>query len=206
MAESVYLLLAVNDERVAELREALEKREYIKVIDLDRETRKKIGVCPACGRKFHRETTYIITEDLVEALAAMISGMRQAKSVVIINKKNHLKDVTLHERPRSVEVPAAILRRAVFFGLVEHLLDGEQDTYFVTAKGLEFMDGETVSPATVVIVNDQIIDSSGSVKIEQVRFRNMTRHEMLIKSVKKLIKELPKEVRDYVVGNQTSLI
>ncbi len=206
MAAPVYLLLAVNDERAADLRVALEKREYIKLIELDRDTRKKLVGCPACGRKFAREITYTITEELVEALAAMVDVMRRAKSVVIINKKNHLKDIVLHERPRTVEVPPAILRRAMFLGLIEHFLDGEQDTYFVTAKGLYFLEGETVEPSTVVVVNDQIIDSSDSMKIEQVRFRNIVRHEMLIKSAKRLIREMPKEIRDFAVGKQMPLV
>lgn len=206
MGEPVYLLLAVNSERAADLRSALEKREYIRFVELDRETRKKLTACPACKRKFNREITYTITEELVEALAAMVDGMRRAKSVVVINKKNHLKDVVLHERPRAVEVPPAILRRAMFLELIEHFLDGEQDTYFVTAKGLDFLGGETVSPSTVVIVNDQIIDSSGSMKIEQVRFRNIVRHEMLIKSVKRLMRELPSEVRDFAAGKQMPLL
>ena len=98
MAEPTYLLLAVNSERAADLRSALEKREYIKIVELDRETRKKLAECPACRRKFSRETTYTITEELVESLAIMLAGMRQSKSVVIINKKNHLKDVIMADR------------------------------------------------------------------------------------------------------------
>jgi SOS-response transcriptional repressor LexA len=206
MAEPTYLLLAVNSERAADLRAALEKREYIRIVELDRDTRKKLEGCPACGRKFNRETTYTITEELIESLGIMLAGMRHAKSVVIINKKNHLKDVILAERPRAVEVPPAILKRAIFLELVEQYIDGEQDTYFVTAKGLSLLDGGTVTPSTVVVVNDQIIDTSGSMKIEQVRFRNIVRHEILIKSLKRLIRELPSEVRDFVVGNQMPLI
>ena len=118
MSDPVYMLLAVNDERAADLRAALEKREYIRFVDLDRETRKKLADCPACGRKFIREVTYTITEELVECLALMVEGMRQAKSVVIVNKKNHLKDVILHERPRMVEVPVNMLKRTMFLGLV----------------------------------------------------------------------------------------
>ena len=85
-------------------------------------------------------------------------------------------------------------------------MDGEQDTYFITAKGLKFLGGEEVSPTKVIVVNDQIVDSSGSMIIEQVRFRNIVRHETLIRSLKRLIKELPSEVRDFVLGNQMSLI
>ena len=206
MSDPVYMLLAVNDERAADLRAALEKREYIRFVDLDRETRKKLADCPACGRKFIREVTYTITEELVESLAIIVGGMRQAKSVVIVNKKNHLKDVILHERPRMVEVPAAMLRRTMFLGLVERFMDGEQETYFVTGKGLDLLTGEPVSPATVVIVNDLIIDEMDEMTIEQVKFRNVVRHEILIKSVKRLVKELPKEVRDFAAGNQMPLI
>lgn len=201
------VVLEVDAEKASELVSALSKRDYIRVLDLSRDGKKHLKVCPCCGHNFPRETTHTITFEIVEALVRVVAAMKVSKSVILVNKNNPISRLPEYERPRCVEMSHRLIERAIELGLLQEFKEGSRQTYFATEAALRFLGGkEPLSPSTVVVCQGNILERSGSSMVDEVKFKDRIRHDRCILAAKKAVAELPKAVVDFVENGQISLM
>src|SRR5258708_3976951 len=100
MTNKRYILLEVDADRSDELLTALLKRTYIKHVALDRDDRKKLDGCPACGTKFARESVVTVTDEMVEALYRIVQAMKIANSAILYHAKFPKENVRPVDFPR----------------------------------------------------------------------------------------------------------
>ena len=207
MASTSTVVLEVAVEKAPELVSALSKRDYINVVNLDRAEKKRRKVCPCCGHKFPREVVYMVTCEIVEALLSVVYKMKVSKSVVLVNKDNSIDLLPEYERSRCVEMPDRVAQRAMALGLLQPFQDGSRLTHFVTGTGIAFLvNKEPLSPSTLVVSHGEIVEQSGSMMIEDVKFKDRIRHDKFLREARRVIAELPKAVMEFVEKGQMSLV
>lgn len=207
MGEPRYILLAVHEDRADELLGALGKREYVKHIRLDVETRKALGDCPICDQRLAKGHLVTVTEEMVESMIDVLKAMQNAKAVVCINKQRPIDTISIHERSRVVEFNQRLLARAMALGLMHQTTDGSLVVYHLTELSIEFLTGKALlNPANLIVAAGKVLDSYDSMMIHEVKFRDIAHQEGILQTAKKLKKTLPKYVRDFIKGHQMSLI
>lgn len=201
------VVLEVSSDKATELVSALSKRDYINIVKLDRAEKKKRKLCPCCGAKFPRELVYTVTSEICEALLSVIHKMRVSKSVVLVNKSNPIGQLPEYERARCVEMPDRVIERAMALGLLQEFQDGSRLTHFVSEIGLLFLvNEESLSPSQLILLRGEVVESSGSIEFEDVKFKDRIRHDEYLRNAKRAVAELPKAVVEFVKNGQMSLV
>jgi hypothetical protein len=99
------------------------------------------------------------------------------------------------------------LYAAKLLGIINHYLDGSQDTFYITETGLNFLaDKKPISPAELIIVKDKVLMSTGTIKASEVKHKDVSKFNKLLSDLDKAIDDLPNEVLDFVKTGQMSLI
>jgi hypothetical protein len=97
--------------------------------------------------------------------------------------------------------------RAEALGLLKSFQDGSRLSYFITAAGLAFMSGEApAKPCTMVTLDGEIIEVSGELAIENVKFKEQIKGDTARRLAAKAVKALPDSVTNFVTNGQMSLI
>jgi hypothetical protein len=201
------VVLEVDADKADELVSALSKRDYISVVDLDRDEKKKRKLCPCCGHKFAREVICTVNQEILETLLPVIYKMKVSKSVILVNKDNPIARLPEYERPRCVEMSGRLIEKATTLRMLQAFKDGSRLTYFVTGPALAFLaNREPLSPSTVVVVHGEVVERSGTTMIEDVKFKDRVRHDSLIYEARRAVAELPKAVVEFVEKGQMSLV
>lgn len=205
-APSKIIVLEVPEDKCDGLIEAMQKRAYT-VHVMDREGRKKLVDCPGCKRRLAKESSFTINEHFLEALTAIAAKMSVAKTVIITNKENPRDSIPPVEHPRCVEIDPAMAFRAEAFGLIKRFQDGDRVTHYVTTAGLEFLKGEKpASPCTVVTLDGEVVETSGELLIESVKFKDEIRAGTLKRAALDAVKRIPEQHVNFVINGQMSLI
>lgn len=201
------LILDVDVDKYDGIVEALAKRQSIRVVSMDREARKHLRECPACHRKLSKESSFTLDEKIVDALIKIAEKMRVAKTVVIINDDNPISGISTVEHERCVEIDQMVIHRAVTLGLLKSFRDGARLTHYVTAMGLEFLSGEKpASPCTMFVLDGDVVETSGELTIENVKFKDMHRAGSVARDGARAVKAIPEHVMSFVTSGQMSLI
>lgn len=201
------LVLDIDDDKHDGFVEAIVKRAYIRVVSMEREARKQLSDCPCCGRRLSKELPFTVNDHIVEALVSIAGKMKIAKSVIIVNKDNLATTIPPVEMERCVEIDALTLFRLETLGLVCPFQDGSRETYFISATGLAFMSGEApAKPCTVVTLDGEIIEMSGELTIEDVKYKDQIRGDTLKRLASRAVKALSDDVINFVTSGQISLI
>ncbi len=162
-----YLVLEVDENRHNDLVDALLKRSYIKLADVNNiNSREHLTVCPACLRGFSKVSHKTVDESLLWDILALLRGMKNHRSLVLYEK---LEEVRPIDRERSVCFSLKNKKIAETLHLISSVVDGNTETFFVNAKCINFITDITpLSPSTLAISEGRILDISGELKIEQV--------------------------------------
>ena len=202
-----YILLEVDSSKADELIAALVKRSYIKSVDLTKlEQRKLHTECPVCHKELTREWVATVTDQVVYGCLSILNGMKTNKSVVIYNK-SYIEEVRPIDRPRSVPFPYKPLYTARLLGLVGHFVDGSQDTFYVTPKGIEFLaKDEPLTPCRVTVVDNTVLDSSGSMKLDDVKSKDRAKFSETVLRLREAVKALPETTLTFVRTGQVPLL
>lgn len=202
-----YILIEISPEKAEELIHALEKRPYIKILSLNKEERERLESCPACGRKFHRESTVTVTADMLPFLVRLLRRMRMSKSLVLINKRNPIEKIPEFEKERAIPFPYNLVEKAELLGLIRKFIDGSTETYFVTKKGLAFLSGkEPLSPSRYMVADGKVLETSGQLFINEVKFTDRVDHDKVIQEAKRAAEELPQRVLQFIEKGQIFLV
>lgn len=200
------VILEVPEDKCAGIVDAMLKRSYT-VHVMDREGRKKLIDCPGCKRKLAKEISFTINDYFIDALTMIAAKMSVAKTVIITNSENPRDSIPPVEYPRCVDVEPAMVFRAEALGLVKRFQDGARMTHFVTPAGLAFLKGEQAAkPCTVVTLDGEVVETSGEITIESVKFKNEIRAGTLKRAALDAVKAIPEQHMNFVVNGQMSLI
>ena len=205
MPKKIPILLEVDAHRALDLVAALRQRDYINIIDLSREERKARKNCPACGHKFPREVTYRVTDEMVEALVRVVSKMRVAKSVVLINKATSRASLPPHEVKRATSFNDTLLKKAEVLGLIKAFQDGGRLTYFATAQTLALFSGKPINPSIAVIAGGEVIERSGELLLDEFKFKDRVTGDKLVRAARDAAAALSQSTVEFVMSGQMSL-
>jgi hypothetical protein len=201
------LILDVDADKYESVVEAMKKRPSIRVVSMDREARKNLSECPACGKRLSKESSFTIDEKIVDALIKIAEKMRVAKTVVLVNKDNPITALSSIEHERCVEIDPVVIHRALTLGLLKSFMDGARLTHFVTAMGLDFLSGEKpASPCTMHVLDGEVVETSGELAIENVKFKDVHRAGSVARDGARAVKAIPEHVMNFVTKGQMSLI
>jgi hypothetical protein len=201
------LILDVDADKYEGIVEALRKKPSVRIVSMDREARKSLTDCPACGKKLGKEKSFTIDDLFVESLTKIVEKMRVSKTVVLVNKDNPISALSPIEHPRCVEIDPATIFRAETLGLIKQFVDGARLTHFVTATGMDFLSGEKpASPSTMYILDGEVVETSGELAIENVKFKDAIKASSVTKDAARAVKALPDHVMSFVTKGQMSLI
>lgn len=196
------IVLDVAEAKADELLSALSKRDYLKVTSLDRNK-----PCPLCSHKFSPPQKIIVTQDLLSHLVDIAEKMTQFKSLILTNQKLRLEDVSVHEKPRCLEVPHKYVLHAEVLGLVKSYIDGRVAVHHLTEKGMQFLLGEGISPSKVILIDGKIESTDKTpVTMEQVKFKDRIDRDKLVTRAKMVIGQWPTGIREFVQKGQVSLL
>jgi len=200
-------IIEVDAGRAEDLKDALSKRDYIDIVTLTRDERKKRKSCPLCKRKFSREIIYYVSEPVLEGLLAMLEKHAIAKSLVITNKKRRADRLPPVELERAVEFGYLAFERAKHLGLVAEFMDGSRETHFLTSAAFSFLSEKApLSPGTVVLLDGEVVDSFGEITLEGVRFKDRVYRDRVLRQIKRALKNVPKHVVEFIEQGQMSLV
>ena len=201
------IILSVEADKHDSLVEALGKREYIRVISMDRHSRRHMTECPCCSRRLSKESSFTISDNMITYLISVVEKMTVTKTVVLVNKDNPITALSPIEHVRCVEVDPMIISRAEALGLLKTFIDGCRLTHYVSTTGLEFLSGEKpAAPSTVFVLDGEIVERSGELLIENVKFKDEIQKGTITRNAAKAVKSLPEYVMNFVVNGQMSLI
>lgn len=201
------ILLQVDEGRADELISAFAQRPFIKVVKLDRETRAALGDCPACHRKFGKETSFTVTEDIMSALLAIVTKMAIARSVVIVTNEAEAKKVSSLEQRRTITLSAESMLKLTRLKLLAEFMDGQQKTYYATQACLDFLGGsKPLSPSKITMADGRIIERSGELNLDSVKFKDMIIRDQMLKQIKHALGQIPDRVKQFVKTGQMALI
>ena len=202
-----YLVLEIDAGKVEELAQALSKRPYIKILSLSREDRERLEACPACGRKFSREVVVTVNAEMLTFLVQMLRRLKVAKSVVLVNKRNPIDTVMVPDRERAVAFPHPLIEKAELLSLIKKFDDGSTETYFITKKGLSFLSGrEPLKPSRYIVSDGKVLEMSGQLDINDVKFSDRVDHDKLMREAKKAVLDLPDKVVQFIQSGQIPLM
>lgn len=202
-----FLLLEVEESRADELRDALEKRSYLRVLDMNRENRSRLVSCPFCTRKLGSESAASITVEMLEALVLMLQAMAVSRSVVLYHAPALWTRLSVHAQERAVLVSAVMHSRLLDFKLIEGLADGSQMTYFVTARAMDFLSGDArFSPATVIKADGIELAQEGDVHLDEIKVKDRIKYDIVRREARVAIDRLPMKVQQFVRTGQISLL
>lgn len=207
MSGKRYLLLEVDETRAAELLAALRQRSYIKPINLlAASDRSRFDECPACRESLSKPTIATVTEHMVYGCLSILQAMRISKTAVVYNH-SLIKEVRPVDHQRAVPFPYKYLYHARLLGIIDHFLDGSQETFFVTTKGMDFLRGdEELSPARVTVVKNVIIESGGTIALDDVKRKDVARFSETVIKLREAIKALPETTMQFVKSGQVPLL
>lgn len=201
------LVLDVDADKYDGIVEALSKRPSVRVVSMDREARRHLRECPACHRKLSKESAFTLDEKIVDALIRVVQKMRVSKTVVLTNEDNPQAGLSTIEHERCVEVDAVVIHRAMTLGLLKSFMDGARLTHYVPTAGLDFISGEKpASPCTMYVLDGEIVEISGELTIENVKFKDVHRAGSVARDGARAVKALPESVLSFVNSGQMSLI
>lgn len=208
MTDKKYILLEVDATRHDELLEALLKRNFIRhVVLTTQDDRSKFETCPACERKFARESTVIPTDEMIEALLRVLVKMKLSKTVVFFNAKCPLDQLRIIDTERAVEFQHYLIPKAENLGLIARFVDGTQDTWYVTKKAIDFLTGkEPLSPCKLVTAEGILLSSSGSMMVEEVKSKDKIRLHRLLTECKDAVKDLSAATMKFIESGQMTLL
>lgn len=206
MAGKRYLLLEVDASRYDELTKALTTRSYIKSIDLfNLKDRSYFSDCPVCAKPLIKEWVGTVTEQMVTGCYSILVGMIKTKTVVLYNK-SFIDNVRPIDRSRAVSFPYKLLFTARSLGIIGHYLDGDQDTFFITNKGMKFLVGsEDLSPSQLTFIDYKVVGSEGKLNVEYVKAKDKVGYAATLLNIKDTIKRLPSHVLEFIQSGQTSI-
>lgn len=209
MAGKRVVLLQVDEERADELIDALAKRSFVKIISLDRETRKALGSCPVCERKFGKELLVTVNEELFWMIDGIISRMLQsgAKSVVVVPDEKSASDLVEVEKRRAVICSPDAMARATRLGLLAEIQDGRYKTHYPTQACLDFFSNSApLAPSKIVIADGKVIERHGTMTVEHVKFKDQIIRDRMLRDIKRKIDGLSERVKIFVRTGQMPLI
>lgn len=199
------VVLDVEESKVDGLLEALTKRPYITVVSMDREGRKRLRTCPCCKERIKKEKPYTIDEKMLRAMLRMIGGMSVSKTVILTNKDTLLSDVPPVEHERCVEFEVPLLKKAESLGLLKPFIDGARKTYFTDALDF-FLNEEPHSPASMVTIQGELVETSGSMFFDEVKLKNEKSRDQLKRELRDAIKKIPESTITFLRSGQLSLV
>jgi hypothetical protein len=201
------LILDVDVDKYDGIVEALSKRPSVRVVSMDREARRHLRECPACHRKLAKESSFTLDEKIVDALIRVAQKMKVSKTVVLVNEDHPKSGLSTVEHERCVEVDAVVVHRAMTLGLLSSFMDGARLTHYVSAAGLGFVSGEKpASPCTIYVLDGEIVEVSGELAIENVKFKDVHRSGSVARDGARAVKALPDNVLSFVNNGQMSFI
>lgn len=199
------VVLSVEESKIEGLLEALMKRPYITVVSMDREGRKRLRTCPCCNEKVKKERSFTIDEKLLSAMFGVLEAMSISKTVILTNKENPIGDIAQVEHARCVEFDVSLLRRAETLGLLKPFIDGVRKTYFTDAMDF-FLNEESHSPAVMVTIQGEVVETSGSVFFDEVKLKDEKSRDRLKREFRDAIKKIPESTITFVESGQLSLV
>lgn len=202
-----YILLEVSESKAKDLIDALTKRNYLRLINLDNiDDRRLFEACPVCDEDLSKEWHVTITETILEGCLSLLQKMETYKSIVLYHK-SFLEEVRPIDAARSLKFHARQLFAAKLLGIIGHFKDGTQDTFYITDKGIRFMRGDVaLSPCNLVVVNNKVITADGTMMIEETKRKDSIKFNNLLTNIRKAIDNLPIEVLNFVRSGQVSLL
>lgn len=202
-----YILLEVPSERAPDLIEALTKRDYIKVISLKTEERKRLGECPFCKGKFKREVVCSLNVEMLQCMTAVAKAMKKAKVAVLADDEEGFGLLPAYNQERGVIFPQALLDRAMWLGLIGSVMEGPIKVHFLTETALSFMGGKApLKPSKVTIYAGEMIASEGELNIDQVRGDDLALRDRVVLDAQLSIKGMPKAVLEFIEKRQMTLL
>lgn len=199
------VILKIDEGKADGLLEALSLRSYIEIINLDREERKRLRVCPACDQTLKKEVLFSINEKLLMAMLAMLRVMAKSKSVILVNKDNPIEDISPVEREICVEFDPKLLAAAETLGLIRPFVDGSRKTYFTDALEF-FLNEEPHSPSSFVTLNGEVIETSGVFFFDEVKLKDEKTRDRLRREFRDAIRAIPNSTVIFVKKGQMSLV
>jgi hypothetical protein len=202
------VLLEIDESRAQELLDALAKRSYVKIIPTPytRMQRNELIACPACDRKFGNERLVTVTEEIVQSLICMLETMSIAKSVVLIDNTEDIQRLPIPERARVVRFPERSKDHSLMLGLIQQFMDGRQETFFVTTKGINFLlDRSPLSPAKIIMSDGHVLAREGSMSMLDVKFKDKVRKGHLAGAARRAFHLLPVMTKEFVESGQIPL-
>lgn len=200
------VVLEVPEDKCDDFVQAMQKRLY-PVHVMDREGRKKLVDCPGCRRKLSKESTFTINDQLIECMTAIATKMSVAKTVIAIFEGMSLSAITPIEHERCAVLDERMVKRAETLGLVSSFPDGSRTTYYVTAAGIYFLNGEKpASPSTIVTLDGELVETYGEVLLDNVKFKDTIRGDTIKRNAREAVKRIPERVMNFVINGQMSLI
>lgn len=199
------VILRVEESKVDDLLGALSKRPYIEVVNMDRESRKRLRDCPCCKTRLSKEVLFLINEKMLFAMLDLIRVMAISRSVILVNKDNPIEDIPSVERDRCSAFDRKLLEKAETLGLVRSFVDGSRKSYFTDALNF-FLNEEPHTPSQVVTLNGKVIETSGSMFFDEVKLKDEKTRDKLKREFKDAIKAIPASTRLFVESGQMTLV
>jgi len=200
------LILEVDEDKADALVDALSQRSYLNIFELDREQRRARKACPCCGKRLSKEKAVQLNEGYAVALLRLARMMRRAKSIIITNKSNPRSKLPPVEHDRCLDLEAVAIRRLVDFGLVREFADGNRVTYHLTTAGIEFLRGAGEhSPAILVYIDENLIETSDSISLEQITFKQVDKNQF-VRDVKEALDSISAQTMSFVMTGQMPLV
>jgi hypothetical protein len=199
------VVLSVEESKVDGLLDALTKRPYITVVSMDREGRKRLRTCPCCKERIKKERPSTIDEKMLRAMFRVIRGMSVSKTVILTNKDTLVEEVPHIERERCVEFEVPLLEKAESLGLLKPFIDGARKTYFTDALDF-FLNEEPHSPALMVTLQGELVETSGSMFFDEVKLKDEKSRDQLKREFRDAIKKIPDSTITFVKSGQLSLV
>lgn len=199
------VILEVEESKAQSLVDALGKRDYISVVSMDRDGRKRFRDCPCCGKRLSKEVSFTVNEKLLQAMLGVVQRMSVAKSVILVNKDNPIELMPEVEKKRCVEFDAKLLGRAETLGLLTPFVDGARKTHFT--KALDFLVGaESHEPSTMVTLDGEVLETSGAIAFDEVKFKDDSSRDRLKKEFRRAVDAIPSSTITFVEKGQMSLV
>lgn len=207
MSDKRYLLLEVDESRADELLTALQQRSYIKHVNIFRlPDRDAFDNCPVCKEELANKWVATVTDQMVYGCVRILTIMKHNKTVVLYNK-SFLDEVRPIDRERSAPFPYKLLYAARLLGIVDHFVDGTQDTFYVTTKGMAFLSGdEEIKPAKITVANNVVLESSGSMWLDDVKRKDVAKFSEAVIKLRDAIKVIPETTLQFVDTGQVPLL
>lgn len=200
------LVVEVDEERVDAFVDALSHRSYLRIYELDRSERKQRKVCPCCGKRLSKEQVVRLDEDYLTDLLRVAEGMARAKSVILTNRSNPLSSLPPGEHERCITMSERFVARLADFGLIAKFMDGARETYHLTASAVLFLRDETShSPAELAYLDGKLVESGGSVAMEDIVFKTVTKGQFL-REAKDIVDRIPARFMSFVNTGQMPLV